>query len=183
MKIYHVVSALMMTSEQRILLVKQKRPDRSDTDFYKNIKGDFFWTFPGGKVEQGESDAQALVREVLEETDMVFNTAQSIARCVYSNPKEDWICDARLFVIADWVPSVTHHGDPCEIVVDTDVFPQQEALEKIAMIPWLCMREPLTSYIHGDTDYKIWTYLFGDDGQCVPIAPNVFSKQFNYDVS
>lgn len=36
------------------------------------------WEFPGGKVEKGETDEEALKREIIEE----FNTVVSVGKCV-----------------------------------------------------------------------------------------------------
>lgn len=55
-----VVAALIrrnIDGENRILITR--RPDNSD------FGG--FWEFPGGKVEAGESDKEALARELIEE--------------------------------------------------------------------------------------------------------------------
>jgi TDG/mug DNA glycosylase family protein len=50
------VRALLVDSERRILLMQWRRP------------GALWWVTPGGGVEDGESDEQALRRELLEET-------------------------------------------------------------------------------------------------------------------
>ena len=52
-----VVAALIETAPGRYL-VQQRLPGKSR---------ELLWEFPGGKVEPGESDAQALVREAREE--------------------------------------------------------------------------------------------------------------------
>jgi 8-oxo-dGTP diphosphatase len=52
-----VVAALIETAPGRYL-VQQRLPGKSRA---------LLWEFPGGKVETGESDAQALVREAREE--------------------------------------------------------------------------------------------------------------------
>jgi len=52
-----VVAALIETAPGRYL-VQQRLPGRSRA---------LLWEYPGGKVEPGESDAQALVREAREE--------------------------------------------------------------------------------------------------------------------
>ncbi len=61
---YHVnefdnwVNAVVLTEQQEIVLVKQ----------YRHGAGDFFYEIPAGKVEAGETYAEAIEREVLEET-------------------------------------------------------------------------------------------------------------------
>lgn len=61
---YHVnefdnwVNAVIITEQQEMVLVKQ----------YRHGAGDFFYEIPAGKAEAGESYAEAIEREVLEET-------------------------------------------------------------------------------------------------------------------
>ncbi|MBG0815128.1 NUDIX hydrolase [Planomonospora sp. ID82291] len=51
------VGAIVRDDSRRLLLVRRGRPP-----------GEGFWSVPGGRVEPGESDAEAVVREVAEET-------------------------------------------------------------------------------------------------------------------
>ncbi|GAA2889831.1 NUDIX domain-containing protein [Streptosporangium fragile] len=51
------VGAVIFDGSGRMLLVRRGRPP-----------GEGLWSVPGGRVEPGESDAEAVVREVLEET-------------------------------------------------------------------------------------------------------------------
>lgn len=60
MKRVHVAVAVIVSSSQQILIAR--RPDD------KHQGG--LWEFPGGKVEQGETTAAALVRELKEEVDL-----------------------------------------------------------------------------------------------------------------
>lgn len=53
----HVVAAVILASDQRILIAR--RPD--------HLHQGGLWEFPGGKVERGETVAAALHRELLEE--------------------------------------------------------------------------------------------------------------------
>ena len=50
------VRVIVLDEENRILMVKHEHPERT------------VWMVPGGGIEEGESSAQAAVREVLEET-------------------------------------------------------------------------------------------------------------------
>jgi 8-oxo-dGTP diphosphatase len=53
-----VVAALIISDEGRSVLVQQRPPGKRRA---------LLWEFPGGKVETGESDAAALLREAREE--------------------------------------------------------------------------------------------------------------------
>jgi ADP-ribose pyrophosphatase YjhB (NUDIX family) len=56
------VRALIVDSSRRVLLFRADVPDRAS-----------WWYAPGGGVEAGETDEQALVREVAEETGLVVD--------------------------------------------------------------------------------------------------------------
>ncbi|MFI6508498.1 NUDIX hydrolase [Streptosporangium sp. NPDC050855] len=51
------VGAIVVDASGRMLLVRRGRPP-----------GEGLWSIPGGRVEPGESDPEAVAREVLEET-------------------------------------------------------------------------------------------------------------------
>lgn len=46
------------------------------------------WEFPGGKVEEGESDQEALVREYAEEFAVPIRVGRELARAVFINRNE-----------------------------------------------------------------------------------------------
>ena len=60
----------VVTDEQGRLLVIQRGHD----------PGAGLWSIPGGRIEPGETDAQALVRERLEETNMQVKVGKLIGR-------------------------------------------------------------------------------------------------------
>lgn len=55
------------------------------------------WSLPGGRVEAGESDEEAIVREVLEETGLRVSIDRSLAHLTLPAP------DGRTFAIHDYL--------------------------------------------------------------------------------
>jgi 8-oxo-dGTP diphosphatase len=62
-------------SDSRRYLIQQRLPGRSRANL---------WEFPGGKVEPGESDAQALARECREELGVEIETGACLYRTLHA---------------------------------------------------------------------------------------------------
>ena len=71
-----VVAAALFDAAGRVLIAQ--RPEG------KHMAG--WWEFPGGKVGAGESDAQALVRELREELGVEVRTGDEVARLSHDYP-------------------------------------------------------------------------------------------------
>jgi 8-oxo-dGTP diphosphatase len=80
-----VVAALIETAPGRYL-VQQRLPGKSRA---------LLWEFPGGKVEPGESDAQALIREAREELGVRLEVGQE--RFAVRHAYEDLTVDLHLY--------------------------------------------------------------------------------------
>jgi len=88
-----VVAAALFDVERRVLIAE--RPAG------KHMAG--WWEFPGGKVASGESDAQALVRELREELGVEARPDSEIMTLTHEYP--DRVVDLVLWrVSADGVP-------------------------------------------------------------------------------
>ncbi len=74
--VIRVVAALIQDGQARVLIT-QRRPQA-----FMALK----WEFPGGKVEPGESDEQALMREIQEELNVSIQVLEHFAGIVYSYP-------------------------------------------------------------------------------------------------
>ena len=61
------VGAVIKDGQGRLLLIKRGHPP-----------GAGLWSLPGGRIEPGETDAEALVREMREETGLVIEAGQLI---------------------------------------------------------------------------------------------------------
>ncbi|MEZ5673655.1 MAG: Nudix family hydrolase, partial [Thiotrichaceae bacterium] len=79
----HVVAGVIYDSQQQILLAL--RPS------HQHQGG--LWEFPGGKVESGETVAQALRRELFEELDIYVDNARPLMRIQHRYPDKDILLD------------------------------------------------------------------------------------------
>lgn len=55
------------------------------------------WEFPGGKVEPGETDNDALIREIHEELDVTVEIEEALGRSLIRTPKK--VIDLRIYVV------------------------------------------------------------------------------------
>lgn len=79
-----VVAAVVQKNER--YLITQRRP---------NAVLPLLWEFPGGRVEEGESDAHALKRELLERLGVEVEVGQLIS--FVSHPYEHYSVDLHLY--------------------------------------------------------------------------------------
>ena len=75
-KSVQVVAALIRREDGRILICQRPR---------QKARG-LLWEFPGGKVEPGETEAQALIRECREELGILIQPGQAAARVEHAYP-------------------------------------------------------------------------------------------------
>ena len=84
------VGAVIKDDQGRLLLIKRG-----------HAPGAGLWSLPGGRIEPGETDAEALVREMREETGLVIDPGQLIG--TVRRPARD----GAIFDIRDYAATVT----------------------------------------------------------------------------
>jgi 8-oxo-dGTP diphosphatase len=82
-----VVAAVIERTDRRILIGQRRRGDTSPLK----------WEFPGGKVEQGETDEAALARELREELGATLVKSVPIARVVHKYAETATPLEIRFF--------------------------------------------------------------------------------------
>ena len=84
------MGAVIKDDQGRLLLIKRGHAPAAG-----------LWSLPGGRIEPGETDAEALVREMREETGLVIDPAQLIG--TVRRPARDGV----VFDIRDYAATVT----------------------------------------------------------------------------
>jgi len=87
------VGAVVLDDGGRLLLVRRANPPAQGT-----------WSVPGGRVEAGESDEQAVLRELAEETGLVGVVVREAGSVARDAPSGD------TYVIRDFVVQVANVG-------------------------------------------------------------------------
>ena len=144
-----IIAAGILRQEEKILLVEQQGKNDSTSS----------WALPGGVVEKGELITEALVREVKEETG--FDVIE-IGKLAYfmqvDNQKDD--CQTLVFVFE--IPKfggTISINDPDNIVLDATFLPLEESIQKLELLPWRSMKEPLIEYLKNSSKTAdIWQY-------------------------
>jgi 8-oxo-dGTP pyrophosphatase MutT (NUDIX family) len=84
-------------------------------------------SFPGGHIEEDEEPLAAAIRELKEETGMIFNTFKLVGIEDHGNDRLD--CWVFRFIATDYVSTVELHVDPGEkIAVDSVSFADAKEL-------------------------------------------------------
>ncbi|GAB2687346.1 NUDIX domain-containing protein [Thalassiella azotivora] len=116
------VGAVVHDARGRLLLVRRRNPPAAGT-----------WSLPGGRVEDGEDDAAAVVREVAEETALVVEVGELVGTVERPGP------DGVVLVIHDYACRVGDHtGRPRAGDDATDVrWVDAAALDALELAPLL----------------------------------------------
>ncbi len=163
-EIRNIVAAVLRRGDE-VLLVCQQAPDDDAPA----------WALPGGRVEAGELFAEALAREVREESGLeVLKTGRLLYACQMDNPTDGaaWTQGdtqpgtqsvAFIFAVDEWQGEIAC-ADPDEFVSEAQFVPLVDAMERLAQLPTV-MSEPTIAYLRGDvTEGAVWCYRRQSDG-------------------
>jgi len=99
MKTIRVVAAIIV-KEDRVFATQRG---------YGEFKGG--WEFPGGKIEEGETPQQALIREIWEELDTEIEVGELVERVEYDYPQFHLSMDCFLCKIKSGELVLKEHED------------------------------------------------------------------------
>lgn len=102
MKHIHVVAAVIIHNKK--ILCVQRGPAKYD---YISKK----WEFPGGKLEEGETKLEAIVREIKEELHMEINVDAFLITVEHTYPDFQLTMDTFLCSSITAELTLTEHGD------------------------------------------------------------------------
>ncbi len=149
------VGAALIRRGPNILLVQQQGAnDPSPT-----------WALPGGVVEAGELPTEAMIREVAEETGL---EVLDPGRLLYVKSGVDVSGESlsTTFVFAvDRFRGELRPAAADDPVLDTRWLSIDEAITKLAQLPWPMMREPIIAHLRGEASPgSLWLYRGQADG-------------------
>lgn len=145
----------ILRRDGKIVMVRQEAAD-----------GSSYWVLPGGLVESGELVSDALAREVAEEAGVAISGEHALAYASQiDRPGTPSQVVAFVFEVGGWTGELGPR-DPDGEVLEAALVSPEEALERIDLLFWRGMREPLRAYLSGAAGRGgLWCYReFGGVG-------------------
>lgn len=151
-----ITASALIRQGDSILLVYQHR----EQDPYPT------WALPGGRLEQGESLAHGLVREVREETGLIIERIGSLVSVAHLVDRpESSQAVSFVFEVGAWGGTLSP-ADPDGVAQDARFFSTADAIPHLERIPWRAMYEPVVSYLRGSHPAgTVWLYAEHGDTQ------------------
>jgi 8-oxo-dGTP diphosphatase len=167
-----ITASALIRQDENILLVYQQGAE----DPYPT------WALPGGRLEDGESLAHGLVREVREETGLIIDRVGKLVSVAHQLDKRK-ASQAVSFVFetSKWA-GIVAPADPEGVVRAAQFFPVAEAIARVEQHSLRAMFEPLVSYLSGSHSAgTVWLYSEHDGEQrllgILPEQPDGSSQQ------
>lgn len=123
-----MVVAAVVLREKKLLCVRRTQ----NTKEYISSK----WEFPGGKVEHGENQIQALKREILEELHIEIQNIEFLMTVEHTYPDFHLVMHAYTCEISSGEPVLTEHVDLKWLSVD-----------ELAELDWAAADIPIVKYL------------------------------------
>jgi 8-oxo-dGTP diphosphatase len=148
-----VVGLVERAGGSELLLVRQHRPGRAEA----------YWELPGGRVEPGEALADAVIRELREETGLVVTNAGNMLFTIAHESATRTLAGF-IFEVGRWDGDLAPN-DPEALILDARFLPRAEAIAELERIPWRFMSEPTVKYLRGEIPAgATWHYADRPDG-------------------
>ena len=146
---YVIIAAGILRQGDKILLVEQQGKNDPTSS----------WALPGGFVEKGELVTETLIREIKEETGLGVIRIGKLAYFMQSdNRKDDYQTLVFVFEIPEFDGDI-FINDPDDVVIKAAFLPKDEAIQKLELLPWQSMKEPLIEYLKNSSNpAHIWQY-------------------------
>jgi 8-oxo-dGTP diphosphatase len=153
----HLVMAIMRRGGD-LLMIQQAGPGEQPV-----------WTIPGGRVEPGAFVADAVVREIYEETGLRARGPGVLAFTVQVNERRDgWFATVWTSVVSHWEGTLEPH-DPDGHVLEARWVPLEQAVLLLGLTSWHSLT---AEYLAGELEPRsLWLRRVDEQGREELVGP------------